>query len=55
MITEIPPAVATTAAPAGTAGSDEDRVIQRDGSGCGVPEVCVACELQRWAEVRRAA
>ena len=32
MITEIPPAVATTAGPAGAAGSDEDRVILRDGS-----------------------
>ena len=32
MITEIPPAVATTAGPAGAAGSGEDRVILRDGS-----------------------
>ncbi len=32
MISEIPPAVATTAGPAGAAGSDEDRVILRDGS-----------------------
>ena len=32
MITEILPAVATMAGPAGAAGSDEDRVILRDGS-----------------------
>ena len=32
MITEIPPAVATTAGPTGAAGSDENRVILRDGS-----------------------
>ena len=32
MITEIPQAVATAAGPAGAAGSDEDRVILRDGS-----------------------
>jgi RimJ/RimL family protein N-acetyltransferase len=32
MITEMPPAAATMAGPAGAAGSDEDRVILRDGS-----------------------
>jgi RimJ/RimL family protein N-acetyltransferase len=32
MITQIPRAVATMAGPAGAAGSDEDRVILRDGS-----------------------
>ncbi len=32
MITEIPPAVATTAGSAGAAWSDENRVILRDGS-----------------------
>ena len=32
MITEIPPAAATTAGSAGAAGSDENRVILRDGS-----------------------
>jgi hypothetical protein len=32
MITEIPPAVVTMVGSAGAAGSDEDRVILRDGS-----------------------